>query len=258
MILVDFHVHLYRCFSLPDLFTSAADNFQFAADRKGEKTFAGVLCLAESTGYDVFRQLQEGRKIGGKWACRPTADNQSLHLQAGDREIYLIAGRQVNTRERVEVLALGTAHTIADGQSLAATLEQVEHSGALPVLPWGVGKWLGTRGQLVEKILLDPERTVFPGDNGGRPYGWPEPGQFSLPGRRNKVVLPGSDPLPLSEEQNRAGSYGAVLEEIINDTPVRQIMKAVHAASSLQSYGRRISPFTFFIRQLQLRGTGEK
>jgi hypothetical protein len=254
MILVDFHVHLYRCFSLSDLFSAAVGNFQSAAEKAGIKSFTGVLCLAESKGYDLFRQLRDGRDIGEGWVCEATAEAQTLRLLARGREIYLIAGRQVNTKERVEVLALRTAGSISDGLSLADTLDQVVHLDALPVLPWGVGKWTGSRGKLVEKFLTDPERRLFPGDNGGRPYGWPEPEAFLLAARQHTAVLPGSDPLPIQTEQSRAGSYGAIIKESIDrHAPSERLMAAVRTGSNLQIYGQRVSPLTFLVRQLQLR-----
>ncbi len=258
MILADFHVHLYRCFVLPELFSAANDNFRRAAEQKGINAFTGVLFLAESNGYDVFRQLKDGRKIGGGWTCEPTDEEQTLRLLSTTAELYLIAGRQVNTGERIEVLALGTTETVPDDLPLRTTLEQVKNLDALPVLPWGVGKWAGSRGKLVDEALLG-SGGIFPGDNGGRPYGWPEPGPFLSAADRQTAVLPGSDPLPIAGEQNRAGSYGAIIDEVVDgNAPAGQLMAAVRTAASLQPCGRRVSPLSFLVHQLQLRYRNKK
>jgi hypothetical protein len=253
MILVDFHVHLYRCFSLPGLFAAADDNFRRAAGKQKQSQFIGVLCLAESSGYDVFSQLGAGLEIGEGWRCETTDEKQRLCLRSDGRELHLIAGRQINTEERIEVLALGTTETVPDDLPLHTTLEQVKALGTLPVLPWGVGKWLGSRGKLINEVLSGRDG-IFPGDNRGRPYGWPDPGAFLVAAGQQNGVLPGSDPLPIAGEECRAGSYGAVIDEYIaGDGLWGQLAAAVCATSSVKTFGRRVSPFAFLVQQLQLR-----
>lgn len=257
MILVDFHVHLYDCFSLSEALTAAAENFQETADKVGSTDYQSVLCLTESCGYDVFGQLQAGLTMP-HWRCETTGEEESLVLVAKARRIILVAGRQINTHERVEVLALGTRQLFGDNLPLQETLKQVVEAGGLPVLPWGVGKWSGHRGRLVSEVLLASTWPVFAGDNGGRPYGWPTPGVFAEVVRRERTVLPGSDPLPISAEQGRIGSFGAVARETLGEqTPGRELLTLVRKGAFQRKYGTRLSPLTFCIRQLQLRLPGK-
>lgn len=55
-----------------------------------------------------------------------------------------MAGRQIVTAEKLEVLALGTDLDIDDGRPIREVLSLVTENGGLPVIPWGAGKWWET------------------------------------------------------------------------------------------------------------------
>ena len=76
-----------------------------------------------------------------------------MAIRPGTLPVLVIAGRQIVSAERIEVLALGTRTQIPDGQPLAATIDAVRADGALAVLPWGFGKWWGARGRMVDAYL---------------------------------------------------------------------------------------------------------
>src|SRR4051794_39643129 len=139
-----------------------------------------TLLLAEMSGANVFARWQSGRAA---WSVRRTQEQESLIL--GDK-LLVIAGRQIVTAERIEVLALLTSETFEEGRPLDETIQRTKLAGALVVLPWGVGKWCGARGRSVANAAI--RYAVQLGDNGGRPLGWPRPVLF-----REHCVLPGSD-----------------------------------------------------------------
>ena len=239
---MDAHVHLHGCFEVDAFLDAAARNFQAAAAELGlPPSTPGCLLLAELQGEQAFARLrgEVGRERSGPWRFEATGEEASLIARRPDRAdraetsppLVLVAGRQVRTREGLEVLALATLENFADGLPFAGTLERVHWSGALPVVPWGFGKWWFERGGLVEGLLQGREReAVFLGDNAGRPGLAPRPPLFRLAESHGVPVLPGSDPLPLAGHAGRAGSYGFVLDAGVDGQPAMPAMPAMPAA----------------------------
>jgi SAM-dependent methyltransferase len=240
------------------LLDAAAANFARARDRlraKGE--VVGCLMLTEVVGVDCFAALADGQLSAGGWQIRPTEETVSLlAVRSGTLPVLVIAGRQIVSGERVEVLALGTRARIPDGKPLAATIEAARAAGALAVLPWGFGKWWGERGRLVDAYLARaPHGKIFLGDNGGRPIGLPAPRQFARAFLRSIFVLPGSDPLPRAGEIERIGSYGFILRLGLDLGRPALALKAHLEGLERQpaTFGRLQNPVRFFANQLSLR-----
>jgi hypothetical protein len=170
----------------------------------------------------------------------------------------VIAGRQVVTRERLEVLALGTVAPLRDGESIETTLGAVRDAGAAAVLPWGVGKWLGARGAIVARVLADPQwADVFLGDNGNRLTLGPEPPHLTTARRAGRGVLPGSDPLPLPGEETRVGSYGFAVEVALDTLrPAAALLTLLKSGAAFVTFGRRTALPRFIGRQLALKLKG--
>ena len=172
-------------------------------------------------------------------------------------KIYLVAGRQVVTEEKLEVLALFATRRINKGMSLPATVEAIRQADALPVLPWGAGKWLGKRGETLRDYLSAHEKKrLFLGDNGGRPRFWSTPDLFDFAAKKGILVLPGSDPLPLPGEAARVGSFGFVLtgNSSVGDAPTLYLKKALLSAKTTPlPFGRLQQNGKFILNQLRLR-----
>jgi hypothetical protein len=135
-------------------------------------------------------------------------------------------------------------------------LDAIRAAGAIPVLPWGVGKWLGARGRIVADVLRSsPPRSVCIGDNGGRWRALPAPLQFALAAQRGIVILPGSDPLPLAHDVRRVCSYVCTLEGAIDPgAPGRSIIESLAGlALSPAPRGSRVGLVTFVRNQVALR-----
>jgi len=252
MIYFDAHVHIQENFSIDILFDSARRNFsrqmqQYSPDQPA--AFFLLLAEAKNSNYytDLKKKADTHRYLSpGGWQVATTPEPESLLLTRDDwpaGRLFLLAGRQLVSAEKLEVLALATSAILADHQALHETVEAVRSRKGLAVLPWGAGKWLGKRGKL------------FVGDNGGRPSFWPTPRPFIAADTRGIKLLPGSDPLPLPEEELRVGSYGGRVEgNCSNDCPAAELRKLLTTQSQkIIPFGRRLSAWQFVRTQLALR-----
>jgi hypothetical protein len=210
-------VHLHRCFDPAGFLDSARENFRAAAEQAGRSNSIGCLWLTDPPEDRSFHRLSRGNLAGrrmDRWSLSPTSEPTSLLAvhDSGDR-LLLLAGRQIASRERFEVLALGSEVDFSSGQSLGDTIAAVREGGAVAVVPWGFGKWWFRRSRLLAHALRTlPTRGLFVGDNAARPRLFPRPPLFDLAASRKIYNLPGSDPLPLRWEIRKPGRLGAVLE----------------------------------------------
>jgi hypothetical protein len=192
-----------------------------------------------------------------RWSLSETGEPTSLAArhESGDT-LLLLAGRQISTRERLEVLALGTERELPSGWSLADTLAGVREIGAIAVIPWGFGKWWFRRSRLIAATLASLSGgDVFVGDNGGRPRAIPRSPLFGLAASRGIYNLPGSDPLPLRWEIRKPGRLGTVLEAPLDlSRPVESLLGALRGLQHQPPlFGRPDSLLGFVRSQLGLR-----
>ena len=259
IILADAHVHFYQGFHLGLFLDQALKNFQL----QGFRSFAGFLFLTEIKADGWFQNylrelsgLKGEEKPFGAWSFHSTKEDYSLIAQSSPEEkLFIIAGRQIKSAENLEVLALGTLESFEEGRPVETLIGQINQAGALPVLPWGVGKWFGRRGNLVNKLVDKAEiRPLFLGDSGNRPVFWPRPTLFSKAEEKGMAVLPGSDPLPFPTEINKVGRIGFKIEGVIDqEYPGRDIKKILLDPNKKpQTYGFLETPFRFFRNQLRM------
>jgi hypothetical protein len=262
MLLVDSHVHMYDCFNVAGVFDAAAANFaRFARTLHRKTRYDGVLCLVESANerfVDGVRTQRLGRVWRGQhgyWELEPGGEPETLVFRRGHLRLAVIAGRQLVTRERLEVLALGTTARLRDGDSMEATLNAVQAAGAAAVLPWGVGKWLGARGAVIDRVLAEPKwQHVLLGDNGNRLRYGRDPERFAAARREGRSILPGSDPLPLPGEEARVGGYGfAVDVELDALRPAANLVALLQSGTRFMAFGERESLGRFVGKQIALR-----
>ena len=260
LILVDAHVHVYDCYDVAALLDAAHRNFSTEAQRhRMDDMFQGTLLLAETSRDNWYHSVIDGghNLAFGSWRFSPSdSDRHSLRAQRKTGEsLVLIPGRQIVTSEGIEVLALLTDQLFKDGGMVEDILDQIQESGALPVLPWGVGKWLGSRGAIVTRILQKKSNSCFfLGDNGGRPFGWPEPTQLKEAAEAGIKVLPGSDPLPLPREASRVGSFGFGIRAALSSEPAANLKEHLqNPGTEIFPYGRLARPIRFLRNQLGIR-----
>ena len=269
MIFIDAHVHIYDCFNLDSLFNAAYENFHRATQLHApvSKTNIFFLLLAEGTSSNFFESLlqnAQNQKTGPNlltdWLIHPTSEKSSLIIQAKnntEHSLILAAGRQYITREKLEILALLSDGVIQEGLSLSDSVKAICKINGIPVIPWGVGKWLGRRGGLLKDYLQNIDcnnKKIYLGDNGGRPFFWPPSSHFHIASQKGINNFAGSDPLPLTNEYNKPGSYGVFCEGNIDlETPCRDLKQLLSETDKLHPYGNQESFFRFFLNQLAIR-----
>jgi hypothetical protein len=251
---------------LHTFFESALANFKVQAEGCGqEKNFTSILFLTESGSTNRFQQLTEyadtGHLISGnsskKFSLTRTGENISLQATSdGMQKLFLIAGRQIVTQEKMEVLALATDQQFQDGYPIEQVINNVTDEGAIPVIPYGFGKWTGKRGMLLQGLLEKRKNSnLFLGDNGGRLKYFPRPSHFILAEKKGIRILPGSDPLPFPSECRQAGSFGFLLEGTLSTThPMSDITRLLlDPAHAITPYGQPVHFLRFIKNQLLMQ-----
>lgn len=238
-VLVDGHVHFHDGFDPVAFFDHARDNFAAGAAALGlDPHSLGVLCFTESAGaraFQWFRGMALHGAAAGPWRFTLTGEPRSLLAQhERGANLLLVAGRQIVTREKLEVLAIGTDADVPDGQRIDTVVAAIHAAGAAAVVPWGFGKWWFRRGRRLQRFLASPEgERVFLGDNAGRLGAAPPPRLFRRAAARGHLILPGSDPLPFPAHATRAGSYGFVLADgLYGPRPAAELVQRLHALTA--------------------------
>lgn len=269
LVMVDGHAHFHREFEAGPFLNSAHANFRDAARRMdSDASFVGVLLLTEGKEENGFERLvaqvtQRNETREGStapWSTQDTGEHISVRFTAeAHAPILVVAGRQIPTRERLEVLAIGTRREFEDGKPIRTLIQDVAQAGALPVIPWGAGKWMGHRGRLVDELITDSDLPpFFLGDSGNRPQFWPRPGQLLRAEEEGIGILSGSDPLPFSGEARRVGGFGSALsgthDSLDVDEPVSTLKRSLTAPStSLHRFGRLEGPLRFVHNQFRMQ-----
>jgi hypothetical protein len=205
---VDAHVHLYRMSRVGPTLAAAASNFG-ASGAPPAAGIRGVLLLTQGARERIFEQLVDKDEHAGWTLTRCPTEPQSLLARRGEETLCIVNGRQVRADDGLEVLALGTCAVIPDGLRFAAALEHVQSTDALPVIPWGFGKWWGARGRRVLGALAaNGPDTLFLGDNASRLALAPAPAFLRAAAAEGFRILPGTDPFPFAADERRVGSFG--------------------------------------------------
>jgi len=266
-IFIDAHVHIYSEFNQEQFFSAAFDNFLIVAKREklpGKGSY--VLAMAEGGDYDVFSSLYENALSPEN---RPekqtdpdaiifykTAEPNSLLVCKGEASIFLLAGRQHVSKENIEILSLFSSVRFKDKTlSLADLAQSIAETGGLVVLPWGVGKWFGRRGEVVKRFLaVDHDFPLFIGDNGNRPSCWPTPSLFGYAHEKNILLLSGSDPLSLVSHCDRIATSGTLVLDgkLSTSHPADSLRKQLNQPGNLREFGDRLGSVRFVSDQFRM------
>jgi len=260
LVLADTHVHLYDCYDLNKAFASAFENLDGlvkleSGDALADKAFL-ALFLTEKKDCHFFNKLKSGslHPDGNDYVIEQCSENNVLLVRNRQgKALYLFAGRQIVTSERLEVLALTTDLDISDGGSICDIIKQIISGGGVPVLPWAPGKWFGHRGEIVSSLLesASPAQLLV-GDTSMRPLGWGVPYIMKEAARKGFKIVAGTDPFPFEGQENLIGKYGISFSaEFDLQRPVSELRRLLTSPGvSISLAGRRDCPFTVARRLL--------
>jgi len=265
---VDAHVHLHPCYDPDELLQNAYDNLAAASDgARRSAAQAYFLLLAECAPEDCFgalRSLADGQPRSAatsavrlrRWTVARTAEAISVVARHGQRELYIVAGRQVACLEGLEVLVLGTTRRFDDGQPIRDVLHESDALGVPRVIPWGPGKWFFRRGRLLNELVAEFRKpTLFLGDEGGRPVFWGYPQHFAQAAQLGVRDLPGTDPLPFPHDVAKVGRMGLkVTIDLDPDRPGASLLRALtQVGAPLERFATLEPPWRFVRNQIGMQ-----
>lgn len=169
-------------------------------------------------------------------------------MEGGTPLGVLIAGRQIITAERLEVLAVGADAAIPDGQPIRLAIDSIRAHGGVPIVTWSPGKWFFGRGRQVADLLTSLSAGSFLlGDSALRPTCWPEPRLMQQGRQRGFKIIAGSDPLPLAREESRLGTYGVTAMAPFDAlAPADSVYRLLTYGNTIFTpVGRRTAPLAF-------------
>lgn len=238
-LIIDSHVHLYPCYNL----ALALRNLNFNLSKLAPDAVR-IGLLAERHDCNFFTDLASGERILHDEGMRVSSSDEEgavlLHIDDGD-PLYLLSGRQIVTRERIEVLGVAMTGYVDDRMSAIDTVSAVLSNGGVPILSWAPGKWFFKRGEIVKSILHEfGHGRILVGDTTLRPWVWPEPLLIRRAIRAGIGVVAGSDPLPFTGEETLAGSYASAGEgDFSPGTPVTDVRNFLLATARRGRIGHR-------------------
>lgn len=257
-LLVDGHVHIYPNFDLPLAIKAGEQNLLRAGRPGAEDQVIQVWLLTERSDCNFFDQAVISKP--GKYKnleLLPSTEPESILVKREDRPVlFLISGRQVVTREGLEVNALATRLELKDREyPVTETIARIKESGGVAVLNWAPGKWFLARGKTVKKLITESAPQDFLiGDTFMRPKLWALPLLMRLARKRGFKIIAGSDPLPFAGEEKNIGKYGFKLAGAINpERPAESFRKLIfNPQTQVQVIGNRSGGLQFVRRQTKI------
>lgn len=250
----DHHVHYYPEFTWQSLFESCWKNLNTAgASFFSESQCHPAICLLETKDSKLFRELSTELCDSKEWQVSDQLTGPARLLEHIDgRKLTVLTGRQLVTVENLEVLIIGDDTPWAHVPTFNECLQKsTEH---LLIIPWGVGKWLGRRGQAVSDAIDTYGEAIRLADNGGRPTLWSNVTQFKQARRLGLPILPGSDPLPLNGAEKNAGSNGVFIKGCLNDdNDVQQFLNSLRINNIADTYNSQQGIIEFLRSQIKIR-----
>ncbi len=255
---VDGHVHLYPVYDLKKAVECSVKNLKDGSKKISSKVIP-VWLLAERSDANFFDQIYQTSETyqddGVKF--RQGNDGLTIVVEKDDEPIlYIFAGRQLVTKEGLEVLSLISNLNFPDRQmSIDEVIQTVIESGGIPALNWAPGKWFFKRGKVIARQIQ--ERTIneiFIGETTLRNTLWPEPKLVKQARKKGFPVIAGSDPLPFKGEEKDIGSYGFLIEgEFDQEKPAQSLRDLMSKnRDEIKIIGHRNNIFTFASRQYKI------
>jgi len=248
-LLIDTHVHMHKKYNLDNALDSAWTNFSKQSGDSSHENYLGVLFIYSLRAEEYINSEYMESRQPKAWAFKQI-DKITIEARSLQKKILIKTGYQVVSNEGIEVLVQTNNADEFFGEDTESIIEKALDDKLLIILPWGVGKWLGRRGKIINRIISKYGSRIFLGDNSARPWFWRNVAQFKLAKKYKTRILPGTDPLSISGEEKIIGTCGIRCEvNKLNDYDIIDIL----TNRQITSYGQFESAYRFFYNQFKLR-----
>lgn len=256
-LIIDGHVHVYPQFDLKRLFQSSRNNFINSQRTSANRDEAiKIWLLTERSDCSFFSRAAETAVEGFLIEKGPDAETLIVKdTVTHEPLLYIFAGRQLVTSERLEICALATLFSVPDGAlSAEEATRAVNESGGIAALNWAPGKWFSERGRIVKQLFRDftPQQLMI-SDTTMRPTFWRTPRLMNAAAKEGFRIIRGSDPLPFAGEEDLIASYAFLVQGGFDDSrPAASIRIILADASDFIPCGRRSGMLQFANRQYRI------
>ncbi len=256
-ILFDAHVHIYPEYDIDGAINASLNHMnRIIGKNKLASNTVKMWLLTEGTIYNGFNQLLA---LNSEQYIAEKTGLASLVIrdrQSQNNLLYVLAGRQIVSSDKLEICALATNFNMADRElNTQDTINKVRENGAIAALNWAPGKWFTKRGKIVSNIIEtnDPNNLLI-SETTMRPTIWPTPVLVKQAFRKNFRMIVGSDPLPFSGEESLVGSYISMVQGEFDPQNPEGSIKALLMDPSIKikRLGKRSGPFIFAKRQYKI------
>ncbi|MFB0566637.1 MAG: hypothetical protein ACETWK_13300 [Candidatus Aminicenantaceae bacterium] len=269
MLLVDGHVHIYPFYNLQHALQNGINNLRLASKKssafylKRKENNSGfvfsIWLLAERADCNFFEDTVKSAGKIGNHAFKLFFDDKKETIiveKAGKSVLYILPGRQIVTKEGLEILALASKLFLKDRENSSDdVIKNVIDSDGIAAINWAPGKWFFSRGKVVKRLLEEqsPENLLIC-DTSLRTSLWPTPRLMAQARRQGFKVIAGSDPLPFCGEEKYLGSYGFYVNGEFNlQRPADSIRSLLRKPGIITSLiGKRNGIATFCRRQYKI------
>ena len=144
-LVVDGHVHYYECYDFEEFFNMVIKNMNnmYSSIYPDDNNFHKVLLFTEGKDSDYFSQFKKNDipEQKSEYKFENTQEDCSIILLKNNQPLcYILAGRQIVTRENLEVLSIASSQKIEDGLPIKDVVKKLIDNKQIAVLAWGVGK----------------------------------------------------------------------------------------------------------------------
>jgi hypothetical protein len=250
LLVVDAHVHYHGCFPATTFVRTLASNMDSARAVHAPDAHPCIWVHGIDGDDPAARLADDLRRAGSPWRLEGTPEPSSFRLDGPEgKTIHVVEGQQIRTRENIEILAPGPRLLDGSGVPALEIVAELARMDRIAILPWGVGKWWGPRGALVNALVTGRHSALYVGDNGNRPSFWPRPAALARAEAAGAWDLPGTDPLPHPAHAGRAGRSGFVLPVAWDPSaPLACVRAGLHRLRSSPPRFGELAGTTEFVR----------
>ncbi len=261
-LLIDGHIHLYPLYKLTLAINNGIKKLQQAAIQSNSTDMSQkqipVWLLVERYDCNFFDQISSESSVTlNGFQLKAAGDGSTIIVSKNDTIVlYIFAGRQLVTKENLEILSLVSPFNLKDREySIEEVIDNVNKNNGVPAINWAPGKWFFSRGEIVKNVLhkYSPDQLLI-GDTSLRTTLWPTPKLMSRSQQKEFKIIAGSDPLPFEDEENQIGTYGFTVSAQFDESKPAVSMRNILRDRTLHFnfIGNRNNLLTFSRRQFKI------